>query len=416
MVIQCSAENLTQLTNCTVIEGSLSILQIDQTRPEDYDKFSFPELREITGFVLISRAFGLRTLRHLFPNLAVIRGETLFRDTFALVVHDNPDLQELGLVSLTTILHGAVRLSRNIFLCYVDTVDWPLITVGVKATENVFKDNREAVMCADSCMENCNISSSVTMKTRPRCWTSENNGCQKGPGLDCKCAGNQQCAPDRTCCHLYCVGGCMGKQASDCIACKNVMYDGTCQRECPHSTFLFAGRRCLTDAECLGVDNQKGQNLLASLQSFGKGQQLQPQQGDSTTASSSQMDRMPKLLRGRGGDGKCVFKCPKGYMFVQKSSGPECVQCVGVCPKECNGITIHLLKDSESLLGCTKINGNLTIHIKGGSNVDKELTKNLGTIKEVSGILRITGSRALLTLYFFQSLEKLGTDSSMFRR
>ena len=102
--------------------------------------YSFSQLREITGYVLIYRAFGLLTLRHLFPNLAVIRGETRFRDTFSLVVHDNPHLQDLGLSSLTTIMNGSVRLSQNHNLCYVDTVDWPLITTGHNAAENnIFK-------------------------------------------------------------------------------------------------------------------------------------------------------------------------------------------------------------------------------------------------------------------------------------
>ncbi|RUS81970.1 hypothetical protein EGW08_010268, partial [Elysia chlorotica] len=100
---------------------------------------SFPDLKEITGYLVISGAFGLRTLRHLLPGLTVIRGEQLFLDTFALVVHDNPHLQELGLVSLNTIMHGAARLSQNAFLCYVETVDWPMLTVGVKASENFFK-------------------------------------------------------------------------------------------------------------------------------------------------------------------------------------------------------------------------------------------------------------------------------------
>ncbi|KAK3762671.1 hypothetical protein RRG08_059018 [Elysia crispata] len=394
-VIQCDVSNLRLLHKCTVIEGSLFILQMNRTStaPEDYDAYSFPELREITGYMVISGAFGLRTLRHLFPNLAVIRGEKLFLDTFALVVHGNRHLRELGLVSLSTIMQGAVRLSQNSFLCYVDTVDWPLLTVGVKASENVFENNRDVLMCADICPDSCNVTNSLTKVKRARCWTSEGDGCQKGPGLDCECDAKQVCKPDGSCCSPYCAGGCTGDGPHNCIACKNVNYDGKCDLHCPKSTFLYSGRRCLTDAECLGL------NLH--------------QQGSSTGANNSQavdMDLKPKLLRGRR-NGKCVFKCPKGYTLEEKSSGSECVECVGFCPKVCNKHTIHVMKDSEKLRGCTKIMGDLTLHIKGGKDVDKELTKNLGNIREITGMLQVISSHALLTLHFFQSLERIGSHN-----
>jgi len=72
------------LRNCTVIEGYLQIILIENTKPGDFDALSFPHLREIGSFLLLYRVSGLRTLSRLFPNLAVIRGQILFYN-YALV-------------------------------------------------------------------------------------------------------------------------------------------------------------------------------------------------------------------------------------------------------------------------------------------------------------------------------------------
>lgn len=69
---------------------------------------------------------GLRSVGHLFPNLTVIRGHTLFIN-YALVAFEMMHLQEIGLHSLTNILRGSVRFEKNPTLCYVDTVDWDII-------------------------------------------------------------------------------------------------------------------------------------------------------------------------------------------------------------------------------------------------------------------------------------------------
>ena len=37
-------------------------------------------------------------------------------------------MEDLGLVSLRSIVRGAVRIERNPQLCYVDTVDWTALT------------------------------------------------------------------------------------------------------------------------------------------------------------------------------------------------------------------------------------------------------------------------------------------------
>lgn len=74
----------------------------------------------------INRVNGLKSIGRLFPNLTVIRGDSLFID-YALVAFEMMHLQEIGLYSLTDILHGGVRFEKNPALCYADTIDWNLI-------------------------------------------------------------------------------------------------------------------------------------------------------------------------------------------------------------------------------------------------------------------------------------------------
>ena len=81
--------------------------------------------------------YGLRSLKNLFPNLAVIRGQSLFKG-YALVMYEMRDLEEVGLISLTTILKGAVNLSKNFRLCFVSSIDWKNLTVSAELEDSRF--------------------------------------------------------------------------------------------------------------------------------------------------------------------------------------------------------------------------------------------------------------------------------------
>lgn len=85
-----------KLNGCTVIVGSLSILLMEKSRPEDFERYSFPDLTEINGYFMVYRVFGIRSLSNMFPNLSVIRGQILFED-FAFVLFELPDLEEVGI-------------------------------------------------------------------------------------------------------------------------------------------------------------------------------------------------------------------------------------------------------------------------------------------------------------------------------
>lgn len=149
--IRNRVEYFSQLTNCTVIEGSLQIVLIENAAKSQFESISFPHLREITGYLLIYRVYALRTLSHMFPNLAVIRGQTLFHN-YAIVVFENPDLEDLGLRNLKRVVRGAVRIEHNAHLCYIDTIDWSRIMRSDVGIEHHFiRENGDPNQCSNVC-------------------------------------------------------------------------------------------------------------------------------------------------------------------------------------------------------------------------------------------------------------------------
>lgn len=99
---------------------------MDELSEADARNYSFPELVEITGYLMLYRISGFKSLSQLFPNLAVIRGRELFK-AYSLIVYECETLEDIGLVNLQTIERGHVRIEKNIQLCFADRVDWSLI-------------------------------------------------------------------------------------------------------------------------------------------------------------------------------------------------------------------------------------------------------------------------------------------------
>ena len=57
--------------------------------------------------------------------------------------------------------------------------------------------------------------------------------------------------------------------------------------------------------------------------------------------------------------------------------------------------------------GCTAIDGDLEMQIKGGDNIIQELERSLDSIEEIRGVLKISRSFPLLSLSFFKNLRKI---------
>lgn len=92
MDIRNTVDSFRQLENCRVIDGFLQIVLMDKTRESDFYNLTYPKLREITGYLLLYRVNGLKSLAHIFPNLAVIRGQDLFMN-YAIAVYEMLHLQ-----------------------------------------------------------------------------------------------------------------------------------------------------------------------------------------------------------------------------------------------------------------------------------------------------------------------------------
>lgn len=144
--IRNSVSAFKQLKDCRIIEGFLMISLVDKYNETDYDGLEFPLLTEITGFLLLYRVNGLKSLLHLFPNLRIIRGNDLIND-YSLIIYEMMHMQEIGLKSLTQISRGAVRVEKNPLLCFVDTIDWSRIAVNAESKENFFSQNKPKNEC-----------------------------------------------------------------------------------------------------------------------------------------------------------------------------------------------------------------------------------------------------------------------------
>lgn len=93
--IRNNVYNFDILENCHVIEGFLQIVLIENNTEADFQNRTFPKLREITGYLLLYRVYGLKSLNHLFPNLEIIRGNILLTD-YAFMVYEMQNLQEVS--------------------------------------------------------------------------------------------------------------------------------------------------------------------------------------------------------------------------------------------------------------------------------------------------------------------------------
>lgn len=106
--IRNGPEMFNLLSGCRVVEGFLQILLFDRFNETAYANLSFPELREITGYLMMYRVNGLKTLSTLFPNLAVIRGHKLFNN-YAFILYEMMDMDVRIIHLLTRLVLFIVR-------------------------------------------------------------------------------------------------------------------------------------------------------------------------------------------------------------------------------------------------------------------------------------------------------------------
>uniref|UniRef100_A0A3B3Z501 Tyrosine-protein kinase receptor n=1 Tax=Poecilia mexicana TaxID=48701 RepID=A0A3B3Z501_9TELE len=382
--IRNNVTNLRSLENCTIIEGHLKILLMFGAKSADFQGLSFPKLRVVTDYVLLFRVYGLETLSDLFPNLTVIRGNNLFFN-YALVIYEMLQLKEVGLHSLMNITRGAVRIEKNPDLCYLATLDWSMILDSVE--DNFIVANKNERECGDVCPGTAQGQTLCTQTTinghfRGRCW-SQTYSCD-----NCK---NGACSRQGQCCHEQCLGGCSEPgNATSCVACRNLQHGNICVDKCPPGYYVFQGWRCVSFSFCQDLHNQckKSKNLDANCHEY--------------------------VIH----NGACIQECPSGYS--SNSTTLTCEPCAGPCPKACQGNkTIDSVTSAQALRGCTVIEGNMVIKIRGGTNIAAELEASLGQIEVIKGYLSIRRAYALVSLSFLRKLhtikgEQLEADSYAF--
>ncbi|XP_061577898.1 insulin-like growth factor 1a receptor [Cololabis saira] len=371
--IRNDMDEFKRLENCTVVEGYLRILLInDKTNNINQDSFrslSFPKLTVITDYLLLFRVSGLDSLSVLFPNLSVIRGHNLFYN-YALVIYEMTSLKDIGLYNLKNITRGALRIEKNPELCYMDSVDWSLIMDA--EFNNVISGNKMAKECDNVCPGIMEVNplcqrTAFNDKYDYRCWTS--NQCQKVCPEKCKLA----CTDKGECCHSQCLGGCTEPNNDmACLACLHYFHEEQCVPDCPPGTYKFEGWRCITMELCSQVHLPSDTHFVIH-------------------------------------DGECMLDCPSGFTR-NETNRMLCTACNGHCDKVCRPPVIDSVDAAQSLKACTVIEGNLDINIRRGNNIASELESFMGLIQTVTGFVKIRHSHALGSLSFLKSLRYINGE------
>ena len=132
--------NIDSFRGCTIIEGSLRILDQTFSGYQDvYKNYSlgqryvqmhpdrlevFSTVKEITGYLDIQGAVpGFQNLSY-FRNLEVIHGRQLMENYFASFTVVMSSLESLELKSLKRINSGSVVIQQNSRMCFADGIAW----------------------------------------------------------------------------------------------------------------------------------------------------------------------------------------------------------------------------------------------------------------------------------------------------
>lgn len=275
------SDNIDSFQGCTIIEGSLTILDTSfNGYQEVFPNFTFGRhhppmrpnklevfntLREVTGFINIQANHSDFKDLSFFRNLDTIGGRQL-TEYFSAVYIVKTSLVSLGLRALKTIRSGSVSILENKDLCFAEAIEWKkLMRSATHST--LLNNNNNATLCRQSghvCHPECGSDG---------CWGPGSDEC-----LSCKSyrlgemcvascnssigiydAGNKICKH----CHEECQGACSGPGSNNCPRCKHVRDGPYCVRECPVSKYPDGGE-CRTCHEncvlgCTGPLNRLGE-------------------------------------------------------------------------------------------------------------------------------------------------------------
>ncbi|PAA68353.1 hypothetical protein BOX15_Mlig024402g2, partial [Macrostomum lignano] len=366
-------------SHCTVVDGSIVLSMMEMN-----GELTFPNVVEISGFVVLYRLKNVTSLGRLFPRLTVIRGFST-HENYALVIFDLPDLQDMALPALRYIGRGGVRVENAPKLCYYKSVNWAAIVRPDFIREVRFDNVPDRVLCSDVCPGRLQwIDESSKYVYHSECPVAENcwsrDTCQSLCSPACGDRGCLLGGNSSACCHQNCLGGCRGPGNADCIACRHLLLDGRCVDRCPASHVSHQNWMCISHADCLSR-RYSSKNAIAK-----------------SSFRSSRGTAM-KLF-----NGTCVETCPLGYEI---SSNHTCVKCVDKanCTRYCEGLLVHSIEDLEAVKGCTSI-GQLIISLSDNiPDLERKLEENFRNLTEIEEFLLVTNSRDLTSLSFLANLR-----------
>lgn len=349
--------NIDQLINCTVIEGSITILDTSFTgyaevyanntigaryKPMHPSRLEvFRTLREITGYLNIQASHTDFKNLSYFRNLKTIGGRQTTDMFYALSIIKT-SLVSLNLRSLGKVRSGRITIEENKDLCFADTIDWNQINI-TRRDEITIRNNAEASRCRQlglQCHEQC---------AKDGCWGPGPDECLSCNNykLDDTCVDNCTTTQsvgslsfdsgNRVCkrCHPECRGGCSGTEARHCWQCKNVKDGPYCVAECPSHKYNSNGH-------CLDCDKNCVDGCTGPSSRLGEG-------GCNSCAKAVINSTSPIFVA------HCIKAdeaCPEGYYQeyvgphadggLKSSSGkPICRKCHHRC-KSCTGMGTHV--------------------------------------------------------------------------
>ncbi|XP_064077827.1 LOW QUALITY PROTEIN: insulin receptor-like [Macrobrachium nipponense] len=227
------------LRECQIMEGHLHLQLIEEEEVEDEEEIveflSFPNLVQVTEYVVIYRISPLRSLERILPQLSVIRGHELFHG-YALVVIGNTYLERLGLDNVTDILNGSVRIEKNWILCPGLDNMWENITHKSREAKNVIQNNY--IYCIYDPCETDN-SCPTEVRSNNKVCSTVGGGCYQGPQ-----------------CHHECAGGCLRpNDPSACVACRNYYMprNNSCVASCDYDQSYYVSENrylCTESVSC----------------------------------------------------------------------------------------------------------------------------------------------------------------------
>jgi len=349
--------NIDQLINCTVIEGSITILDTSFTgyaevysnntigtryKPMHPSRLEvFKTLREITGYLNIQASHQDFKNLSYFRKLETIGGRQTTDMFYALSIIKT-SLVSLNLRSLRKVRSGRITIEENKDLCFADTIDWSQINI-TRREDITTRNNADSSKCrqlALQCHNQC---------AQDGCWGPGPDECLSCNNykLDDFCVDNctstlsigslSYDAGGRTCkkCHAECKGGCTGTEARHCWQCRSVKDGPYCVAECPSHKYNNNGTCEECDKSCIdgcsGPSNKLGEGGCNSC-----GKAVINGTSPSLVAYCIKADEV----------------CPEGYYQeyvgpqpegpLKSSSGkPVCRKCHHRC-KSCTGMGTHV--------------------------------------------------------------------------